>query len=198
MNEDSLLVQDSTSEKYFQFQTKWITHLFIKNLINLLKKNNPAFILDVGCGTGYISNKLDNSLNSNIVCCDLNLSRLLIAKSSFQLETLLVDVTYLPFKNAIFDTVLALEVIEHLPNSCAAFEEIKRVSKKNVIISVPNDPFFMMANFLRGKNLKSFGNPPDHLHHFNKKSLMSLLLKYFSEIKISRNAILWLMADAYK
>jgi ubiquinone/menaquinone biosynthesis C-methylase UbiE len=37
-----------------------------------------------------------------------------------------------------FDTVLMIEVLEHLPEPISALREAFRVAKKNVLISVPN------------------------------------------------------------
>ena len=195
---NSLLLEDETSEKYFRFSTKRITGIFIKKILSQLKKNNPKIILDVGCGTGYITDIINRSVDANIICCDMNSNRISFAKTQFHLETIIADVTYLPFKNSSFDTVLAIEIIEHLQNMESAINEIKRVSKENVIITVPHDPYFMMANFLRGKNLKTFGNPPDHINHFNKKTFKSILSKYYLKGEISGNAFFWLITNAYK
>jgi len=52
MTDQCLLERDETSQKYFQFSTKWITGFFIHTVLLHLKKNNPKTILDVGCGTG--------------------------------------------------------------------------------------------------------------------------------------------------
>lgn len=44
----------------------------------------------------------------------------------------------LPLDNETFDTVLALDVLEHLENFHLIFEEMVRVARKNIIISLPN------------------------------------------------------------
>jgi ubiquinone/menaquinone biosynthesis C-methylase UbiE len=198
MTKSSLLLKDNTSQKYFQFSTKWITGKFIETVVLELKKNKPNTILDVGCGPGYTTYEIKKNINADIICCDLDLIRLIHAKKQFKLETILADIHYLPFKAASFDTVIAMELIEHIPKHEDGLSEIKRVSARNIIITVPNDPLFMLANFLRGNNLKSFGNPPDHVTHFNKKTLKSLLSNYFEKIEISKNAFFWLIAKMEK
>ena len=47
-------------------------------------------------------------------------------------------ITKLPLENLSFDTVLALDVLEHLENFHLIFDEMVRISKKNIIISLPN------------------------------------------------------------
>lgn len=198
MEDTSLLIQDETSQKYFQFSTKWITGIFIKTMLGQLKKNNPKTILDVGCGTGYITDVIQKTVDANIVCCDLDPTRLLFAKTRYDLETILADINFLPFKSSSFDMVIAMEIIEHIPNKDVSLSEIDRVAIKNIIITVPNDPLFMLANFFRGKNITSFGNPSDHINHFNKKSLKLFLSSHFQKIEVSGNAFFWLIANIYK
>jgi SAM-dependent methyltransferase len=199
MTEESLLFRDETSRKYFRFSTRWITGIFIGTIIQLLRQKRPETLLDIGCGTGYITDKIKRSVDTGVVCCDVDFTRLLFAKKEFGLETVLADVRSLPFKNGAFDTVLATEVIEHIPDLHPALEEIERVAGNNVIITVPNDPWFMLANFFRGKNLATLGNPPDHINHFNKRSLKTALsASRFSKVEVTGNAFLWLLADADK
>ena len=44
----------------------------------------------------------------------------------------------LPFVNASFDTVVALDVLEHVDNIHKAFNELYRVTRKYVILVLPN------------------------------------------------------------
>lgn len=71
---------------------------------------------------------------------------------------------HLPFPLGTFDVVLCLEVLEHLPFPQQALQELARVGRGFVVLSVPNQPFFALANLLRGKNLSFWGEDPEHLH----------------------------------
>lgn len=194
MSDNLILLHDELSEKYYRFTTRWITGLFIRNIIDQLQKYNPESILDAGCGTGYISNEIKKSFNGTMISFDLDKTRISIANRYFGLETIIADINCLPFKDKVFDVALAIEIIEHLPDNKNAIVELKRVVKSVVIITVPNDPYFMIANFLRGKNLKTFGNPRDHICHFNKNLLKLALSPHFSLIEIKNNAVFWLTA----
>lgn len=44
----------------------------------------------------------------------------------------------LPFETGAYETVLCLDVLEHLDNFHDVFDELLRVSKKNLVISLPN------------------------------------------------------------
>lgn len=198
MKDDKSLSLDETSRKYVARSTKWITNIFINNIIKSVDAIRPESILDVGCGTGYVSGKIEQFTGIDVLGCDINKDRLSVAENNVKGALFVADATRLPFKDSSFDLIIASEILEHLNNPTASINEIKRVSKRYVIVTVPNEPFFRMANFFRGKNLKRFGNPHDHIHHFNKNSLNSLLSEHFSDVEVRTNAFLWLIAVARK
>lgn len=54
------------------------------------------------------------------------------------IEINLQQCSKLPFDDNSFDSVICIDVLEHLDNLHIIFEELIRVSNKNVIISLPN------------------------------------------------------------
>jgi hypothetical protein len=70
-------------------------------------------------------------------------------------------------------------VLEHLAEPRDALEEVGRVSSRYCVISVPNEPLFMMSNFLRGKNLRAWGNDPEHVQHWTAGQFVEMLGKHF-------------------
>jgi SAM-dependent methyltransferase len=48
------------------------------------------------------------------------------------------DITKLPFMDSEFDAVTAFEVLEHVDDVDAAIRELKRVTRKTIILSVPD------------------------------------------------------------
>ena len=191
------LTADETSAKYFNKTTRGITQQFIDNLLSELKSLKPKTVLDVGCGTGYITSIMSQELDSTVIGCDMDSNRISFARGNFGQEVIIADITHLPFKDNSFDAVVASEIIEHIHSTDAALNEIKRLAKKYVVITVPNEPYFRIANFLRGKNITRFGNPTDHVNHYNKKSLKQLLDIHFPAIKVKTNAFFWIMATSH-
>lgn len=59
----------------------------------------------------------------------------------------------LPFEDNSFDTVIATDVLEHLDNLHEVFDEIVRVCKEHIIISLPNPVLDSLA-YWRGKVYK--------------------------------------------
>ncbi len=101
--------------------------------INEALKLEPESILEIGVGEGVFSGYLKNHYAGKIAVasldCDSELSPDVIG-----------DVRRLPFAEGEFDLVCAFEVLEHLPfeEFSAALIEMKRVSKKFVVISLPH------------------------------------------------------------
>ncbi len=50
----------------------------------------------------------------------------------------LYDGTSIPFPDGAFDTVMALEVLEHIPHWETVLQEMLRVARRCVLVSVPN------------------------------------------------------------
>ncbi|RLI73496.1 hypothetical protein DRP04_15735 [Archaeoglobales archaeon] len=84
-------------------------------------------VLDVGCG----NKRMKVYLPDNTFYIGLD-----IVKS--KRPDVVAHGGYLPFKNESFDTVLLLEVLEHVECPLFVLKECVRVSKRRVIISVPN------------------------------------------------------------
>ena len=78
----------------------------------------------------------------------------------------------IPFEDNTFDCVLCLDVLEHVDNTQATFDELCRVSKNKVIISLPNSYRDFIGMLFGSKsdkalNFKYYGLPterPDDRH----------------------------------
>jgi SAM-dependent methyltransferase len=84
------------------------------------------------------------------------------------------SVVDLPFPDSSFDVVGCFEVLEHLPGDLPrrALAELARVARLAVVLSVPQEPFFCLANAVRGKNLdvRPRGSDPDHKQFWSRSA----------------------------
>lgn len=96
------------------------------------------------------------------------------------------------------DLIFLLEVLEHLDYPEKALEEIKRVSKKYLILGVPNEPLWRILNMCRLKYLNDFGNTPGHLNHYSKKRLVKLVEKKFGNVLAVETPLPWILLVAEK
>ena len=94
-----------------------------------LKKYKSKLILDIGCGLGYITEKI--SQNRKIIGVDLDKKSLKFAqkKTGGKIMFVVANALNLPFKSSSFDGVVASQLIEHMPNDKAFVREVNRIIK---------------------------------------------------------------------
>lgn len=138
-------------------------------------------ILDLGCGYGAYSLALA-SQNRRCFGCDINMKYLVKAAAS-GLPVVAAEPA-LPFADRSFDTVMLLEVIEHVPQIERILKEAFRVARKNVLITVPNSESLELLQ----QNDVTYGHmlSSDHVHFFDPRSLKELLGKFSNSIEIRR------------
>lgn len=91
---------------------------------------SPQNLLEIGVGSGVFSKLISHfGVNANTIDIDPDLQPDYIGSA-----------VNLPFKDGAFDCVCAFQMLEHLPyeDSIIAFEEIVRVARSNIIISLPD------------------------------------------------------------
>lgn len=161
---------------------KWLINHFALALIRQARILHPRTILEAGCGEGFILERLYRAnIGEKTVGIDFLEKAISIGKKERpHLDLRVADVYKLPFKDNSFDLVICSEVLEHLKEPEKALKELQRVCKRYVILSVPNEPLFSIANFVRGKNLSRMGNDIEHIQHWSGSSFEAFVNKYFS------------------
>ena len=98
-------------------------------------------ILDIGCGTGEVAEAIKiRNAGQYMIGADISTKRLAIAKKNRVLDDfVLCDIRFLPFRNNSVDSVLCLEVIEHLEKSegTEVLKDLEKVGRKQVIVTTP-------------------------------------------------------------
>jgi len=118
-------------------------------------------ILDVGCGTGDLSRYLNPAVVMEYVGMDTD-----------GIVDVHGSIYHLPFKDRSFDTVIISEVLEHLEQPANALRELARVSKKRIIITVPN-PWNLkqiLSLVFRNHNIME----PNHINLFGDNEIERL------------------------
>lgn len=175
-------------------QKKLISN-FYSSLISLAKPLKPTTILDAGCGEGFTMDKLIKfGIGKKVEGIEYEKDALTIGRKLFPNLTLKEGSVYdMPYKDNSFDLVVCTEVLEHVNEPLRVLKEVLRVSKKNIIISVPNEPFFMLGNFIRGKDLLHLGNNPGHINHWTIISFLNFLKKNGLKIKTVKLPFPWIL-----
>ncbi len=92
-------------------------------------------VLDVGCGAGFLSNELGLA-QLQVTGVDLSEESLIVARkydSTKKVKYLSADAYQLPFENASFDVITAMDFLEHVDRPEEVIKEFSRVLKPNGI-----------------------------------------------------------------
>ena len=163
--------------------SRWFINRFTEHLESLLNNLQFESLLEVGCGEGYLLKRLEKRLQGlDLLATDI--SPEIIAKAELlipEVPKLVASAYDLPLEDKSRDIVLACEVMEHVEEPDELLVEAKRVARKHCIFSVPHEPWWRIANMMRGKYLNDFGNTPGHIQHWNKSKLMNLINSVFDK-----------------
>lgn len=169
---------------------------FLNTVGCLFEQSNAQTLADIGCAEGFVVRHLQ-SLHPGIrhVGIDIDVAALRRGKQlSPNSRSQQATIYHIPYQSRAFDLVLCLEVLEHLDNPEKAIAELKRITNRYCLIGVPHEPFFRLANFLRGKNIVRLGNDIEHIHHWNRTSLTRLLQNSGLVVQVIRSSFPWLVA----
>lgn len=97
--------------------------------IDLVKKESPKSVLEIGPGPGVVTRSLRDA--------GITVTTLDVAEDVH--PNVVGFITSLPFADESFDTVLAAEVLEHIRTEDVgiAFKELARVACHSIVMSVP-------------------------------------------------------------
>lgn len=111
-----------------------------ENIMNLLPPSANT-IIDIGCGEGYLLYRIqERHPKIKIFGLDLSEGRITTTKKHVPNAHLLRgNVLSLPFPDNSFDVVICSELLEHISAYKTVADELVRISKKCIIITVPNE-----------------------------------------------------------
>lgn len=144
-----------------------------KNIVNELEGSSIA---DIGCGDGdFLKKVIELKKFKRIIGTDLSKIRLAntlkIQGLKNKIEAKKADILKLPFKKQEIDIVCCLEVLEHIKNLKIAAKELKRVTNKYLVVSVPlAEDIHHEICIHCGKRTPRFG----HIYNFEEKKLIEL------------------------
>jgi SAM-dependent methyltransferase len=147
-------------------------------LVAFVEQRAGPRVLDVGAGLGGYSRALGER---GFDCRALDVVEEYVqAARAIGVRAELYDGARLPLDDGAVDTVILLEVLEHLEDPAALLREARRVAARNVLVTTPNCT-------------QSFGSAPvefthmldvDHRQFFTADSLRALLEHCFERTEV--------------
>lgn len=153
---------------------------FMASLDRLIDGPAPSTVLEVGVGEGEVLQRVQRRFPA-ATCLGIDLpdDSLPGEWSARGITAEFGDVTALRFDDRSFELVLAIEVLEHVPDVDAALREIARVCNGAVVLSVPFEPIWRIGNMVRGRYLRDLGNTPGHVNHWTRWSFTRVVQRHF-------------------
>lgn len=199
---------DNYAKQSWRDQRQSQINYFVKKIskLNVLKKGHK--VLDVGCGSGELPPILKKQFGINASGVEINKVAISEArKRGVSVKYADLEMKW-PFANHTFDSVIGIEIIEHLTDPDHFLQESKRILNKNgtLILTTPNlanwfnrviflfgyQPFFLEASTVDKTVGLSFTRkltpsrvPVGHIRVFTTKAMFDLLtLHGFKNIQI--------------
>lgn len=143
-------------------------------------------VLDAGCGEGYLSRVLLDRF-PGIELSGFDLSEAAVAaatrrcpEGSFRAGGL----EDLAGFDGRFDLVICSEVLEHLADPGPALRLLAARAAGHVLLTVPWEPWFRLANLARGKYLATLGNHPEHVQAWSAAAFVKRVEPHFETVRV--------------
>ena len=152
---------------------------FLVEMDAAIAQVGPSRVLDVGCGEGVVTERIARLLpDADVVGLDVDDPDLLEdwkGRAGRNLSFATGSAYSLPYGDDEFELVCAVEVLEHLARPASALTELARVSSRALILTVPREPLWRVANVLSGRYLRDLGNTPGHVNHWSSGRFLRLV-----------------------
>jgi glycosyltransferase involved in cell wall biosynthesis/2-polyprenyl-3-methyl-5-hydroxy-6-metoxy-1,4-benzoquinol methylase len=168
---------------------------FVADRLRRLAERGPRTVLDLGAGDGRYLELFASLLppGATVVGCEISLrrARRIHAKG---FRVVVAQSEALPFRDAAFDLVSFLEVIEHTQAPGRSLDEVRRALRPGgqLAMTTPNYPMkrlFDLRAALRQKSLARLRDDPTHISPLSAARLERLLFPRFERVDLEGTAI---------
>ena len=148
-------------------------------MLALIDKYAGKTILDVGCGHGVYGKEL---LKRGYRYTGIEANEKYVKEARKHVHVHCMRAEKLEFPDKSFDTVILLEVLEHLEDPYNALSEILRITRENLIVSVPN--ISSMKECVEYNVVMHHFLESTHVNFFTKNMLDRFLKRYFPQVMV--------------
>jgi len=154
----------------------------------------PKTVLDIGCGEGFTTMAIADRLpGAKVTALDVDRTAIAYAKKHSQRRNITYGHGDIFSIKGRYDLVVCNEVLEHLDAYEKALDSVFSASRRHVLVSVPNEPLFRLANMARLRHASRLGNPRGHVNHWTRKQLSRILSRHGRIVEV-RTSGFWNIA----
>ncbi|MCG8312562.1 MAG: class I SAM-dependent methyltransferase [Pseudomonadales bacterium] len=165
-----------------------------------LEELGKGSVLDFGCGEAFFWQEMKkrNVTVGALTGIDLRVDALAIAQQNHP-ESRFLEKDLLTWEPDIKpDLVVASQVLEHLPGPEQFLKKLVSITGDKLLLTVPWEPFFMLSNLARGRDILRFGNHPEHINLWGAKGFNRFVSKHAKIVKsVAIFPFLMVVAEPY-
>jgi 2-polyprenyl-3-methyl-5-hydroxy-6-metoxy-1,4-benzoquinol methylase len=180
--------------------TRLLLDRFFGAVETAIHRAAPKNVLEVGCGEGFSTQRIQRMLagSARFEACDVEQRLVNAATANNPSVKISRDSIYaLSRADGAVDLVLALEVLEHLEDPARALRELVRATSRWLVLSVPREPIWRIANFARGRYVRDLGNTPGHIQHWSTSGFARFVGEV-ADVRLVRTPLPWTVLLAEK
>jgi 2-polyprenyl-3-methyl-5-hydroxy-6-metoxy-1,4-benzoquinol methylase len=190
---DQRFISDAESRQSLS-NTEWASkhskdrdiNIMADNLVSQIQKiSNIGKVLDVGCGSGVLVDKL-SKFGYQATGIDWSEQAIIYARNHMSGTFIIGDADLNTFRECKYDIIVASHILEHLENPRSFFEGVKEVLDDggSIVLAVPNLWWYDRGSFLRRNPSSIFDE--DHTVCYSPIGLMKMMQQYgFQDIQIT-------------
>jgi SAM-dependent methyltransferase len=153
-----------------------------KNILDLLQKEQPGRLLDVGCGTGFFAKKVRERWDTEVHVAEYR--REFVRYEGLQVSEVDLNLLQrLPYEDDSFDYIVLIEVIEHVKHPWFLMEELARILRPGgkIFLTTPNVHHLgsklkvAFGSDFWGFNEETQSSPLSHLISFTVRQLRLIM-----------------------
>jgi ubiquinone/menaquinone biosynthesis C-methylase UbiE len=165
---------------------------FIKRYVNITAETR---LLDVGCGNGFFTYYFDKICDTSGVDYSEKMLQINPVKKTF-----LMDANNLKFENNSFDISFSHGFLHHVDNMDKVIQEMKRVSKKYVIIldANRNNPLLFLFSLIVKEERKALKFSLSYLRNVIKRNGLNVIDSFSLGMIVPNKMPLFLLPIAKK
>lgn len=182
---------------------KWLWHKQkVESFKKLVRNEHFKNILDVGCASGFMTNKVSHIFpNSEVSGVDVYQPAINYGKKQYpHIKFLLGDAHKLPFRGNSFDLIICYETVEHVENPQQILQEIKRVMRKGgfAIVSMDSGNLLFRLGWWFWEKTAGVAWQDAHIHPYHHQELeqiikevgFKIIKKHFSHLGLEVSFVL--------
>jgi ubiquinone/menaquinone biosynthesis C-methylase UbiE len=140
--------------------------LYLDSMFYALKLSGAESVLDAGCGEGIVYRAMrKRGYTGKWTGFDFSEQAVEFARqASPEADWFHASAYQIPLADCSFDLIFSSQVLEHLPTPERALAEYARVARRNLLLSVPLEPWFRIFTWLSVR--LRIGGDPGHVNHW--------------------------------